>query len=144
MALGPDIESSSVRAALDPASVDTGGADRDRHLRGPGFLGVEAFPAWAFASTAAVPAPTAEGGAPAFGLEGEATIHGVTKPFSLRVAYLGSDADGAGRVIARFAASGELSRADFGIEWGGRAAAAFEVVADKVDVEIAVAAVLQV
>ena len=45
-----------LRAVLDAAGVDTGGARRDRDLRAPGLLAVEQVPTWLFVSEAVEPA----------------------------------------------------------------------------------------
>ena len=44
-------EASRVRAVIAAASLGTGNADRDAHLKSPDFLDVERFPALTFEST---------------------------------------------------------------------------------------------
>src|SRR5262245_31368690 len=47
---GADPVRSSVSVELDTASIDTGSADRDKHLRSSDFLDVERFPSMTFES----------------------------------------------------------------------------------------------
>src|SRR5687767_14628441 len=45
-----DVSRASVEASIDAASIDTGDADRDAHLRSAEFLDVERYPAITFKS----------------------------------------------------------------------------------------------
>src|SRR5258705_219039 len=62
------------------ASIDTGNAKRDQHLKGPDFFNVVQFPTIAFKSRA-----VARSGADAYEVTGDLTLHGVTRPVSLKV-----------------------------------------------------------
>src|SRR6478609_6834613 len=65
-----DVTASQVTAVVQLASVDTGSADRDAHLKSGDFFDVENNPTMSFTSTA-VTEDT---------LKGDLTIKGVTKP----------------------------------------------------------------
>lgn len=129
--IAEDPSRSSVTVRIDPASVDTNQPDRDNHLRSPDFFHVEEYPEWTFRSTR-IARDDDE-----WEVEGELTIHGVTKPVTLEVEYLGTAEDpmGAGQRIA-FEASTELNRTDFGLTWEGPQTAKGALVGKKVDVEI--------
>ena len=73
--------------SIDPASVDTNHAERDKHLRGSDFLDVTNYPGATFEST------TYTGDADRGTLEGILTLHGVTKPISIRLEKLGEGND---------------------------------------------------
>src|SRR4051812_4793493 len=52
--VGDDPYTSSVEATIGTASISTGQADRDNHLRGADFLNVETYPELTFKSTRVV------------------------------------------------------------------------------------------
>src|SRR5689334_17337393 len=49
--VGEDLASTSVSVTLDPATVSTGDANRDGHLKSGDFFDVEKFGQWTFVST---------------------------------------------------------------------------------------------
>ena len=55
------VENSVIEVTLQAASVDTGNADRDKHLRSKDFLHAEAFPVIAFQSKGLRRSPTTAG-----------------------------------------------------------------------------------
>jgi polyisoprenoid-binding protein YceI len=76
----------SATATLDATRIATGDPDRDASLRSPDFFDTKRFPTWAFISTKVTPH-----GAGAFTMDGNLTIHGVTRPERLDVT-VGGDA----------------------------------------------------
>ena len=108
--VGDDLDSTLVTATIQLASIDTGNADRDAHVRTDEFIDVTTRPTLGFRSTAIV----ADGDD--WRLEGEVTIGDVTAPVSLAVELGGLEGHpGDGRTHAGFEASGEIRRSDFGI-----------------------------
>jgi polyisoprenoid-binding protein YceI len=73
-------ENSSVSARIDVRSIDTGIVKRDNHLRSEEFFAVEKYPEITFKSRSVKPT-----GAQAGDILGDLTMHGVTKPVTLRV-----------------------------------------------------------
>ena len=98
----------SIAVEIDTASVDSGHAERDKHLRSADFLDVEKFPTATFASTAYE--GDAEGGA----MNGDLTLMGVTKPIAIAVRKVGEGDDPWGGYRAGFEGSVTLNRSDFG------------------------------
>lgn len=104
-------ERSSVTASVQTASVSSGNALRDEHVRSPRWLDAAQFPTMEFRSTAVrrTSDNTAE-------VTGDLTLHGATHPITLTVTLNQrgrSPANGA--QAAGFSATGVLSRAQFGI-----------------------------
>jgi polyisoprenoid-binding protein YceI len=95
---------SSVTAALDATKIATGEPDRDASLRSPDFFDTQRFPRWTFTSTKIV--PRADN---AFEVDGELTIHGVTRPEKLDVSVSGDAPH------QRYHATGEIDRHAFGM-----------------------------
>jgi polyisoprenoid-binding protein YceI len=100
-----------VEATIALASIDTGIADRDNHVRSPEFLDVETHPTITFRSTRI----TRDGGD--WQMEGEVTIADVTRPVTFDVEF-GGTSDAMGPVHAGFSTSGQVSRKDFGLDFG--------------------------
>ena len=103
---------SSVELKIDAASINTGNADRDKHLNSPDFFDTAKFPEIAFKSTKIVLK-----GKDTFEVTGDLTMKGVTKPVVLTVAANGFASDGHGGQKAGFDVTGKLNRKDFGVSW---------------------------
>lgn len=108
--VGATLETTSVTASVDIASVDTGNADRDAHVLAPDMLDVSARPSLAFRST------SISGEGDEWQLGGELTIGDVTAPVTLDVELGGvATFPGDGRRHAGFEATGQIRRQDFGL-----------------------------
>jgi polyisoprenoid-binding protein YceI len=108
--LGPDNVPTSVEATLDATKIDTHNDMRDGDLRGDRFLNVQQFPEITFKSTKIVPQ---SGGN--FVMNGDLTIHGVTKPVSVNGNVVGSVKDNKGKTHVGYAASLTLDRTQWGV-----------------------------
>ncbi|GAB3280091.1 YceI family protein [Parasphingorhabdus pacifica] len=100
---------STVTANIDPSSINTGNGDRDAHVRNEDFLDVEKYPTAGFRSTALRQDDDE------YVLDGELTLHGVTKPVSLEVELGGFTDDGQGGKVLGLTASTTINRTDFGV-----------------------------
>jgi len=119
-------------ATIDLASVDTGNPKRDEHLRSATFLDVASHPRVTYESTGV---RRAGGG---WVVDGDLTVHGVTRPVPLAVAATGFAADPDCGGHASFSATAVVDRTDFGIDgWTGGG-----VVGTKVRISLAITAVL--
>ncbi|MEV0116191.1 YceI family protein [Streptomyces sp. NPDC050844] len=113
LVVGESLETSSVTATIALASIDTGNADRDAHVRAPDLLDVERRPTMTFRSTRVA------GKEDDWTLEGELTIGDVTRPITLAVEFGGLQAfPGDERRHAGFEATGEIRRGDYGLDFG--------------------------
>ena len=102
---------SKVAAHIAAASLDTNVAELDELVRGPDLLDSERFPDIAFVSTSLRPTGKNVGE-----MDGELTIHGVTKPVTLSVTFNGGAPNPlTSRHTLGFSATGHFSRADFGL-----------------------------
>jgi polyisoprenoid-binding protein YceI len=126
-----DRYASSVEVTIDPASVSTGDANRDRHLRTGDFFDVENHPQWTFRSTAVKP-----DGADEFLLVGDLTIRGVTRQVALEAEFEGVTRDAWGNTKAGFSAEAEISRKDWGLEYNAALEAGGVVIGDKVKLSL--------
>ncbi|WP_428609633.1 YceI family protein [Sedimenticola sp.] len=101
---------SKVSVTINPASVDTNHAARDKHLRSKDFLKIDAFPQVTFNSTGYEVT-----GANKAVLKGDLTLRGVTKPITIDVTPIGAGKDPWGGYRRGFEGTTRLALADFGI-----------------------------
>jgi len=105
-------EASSVEVTIDTSSVNSNFSERDKHLRGANFLDVEKFPEASFVSKQVVPGSVEKG---QFALLGDLTLHGVTKPVTIKVKKIGEGKDPWGGYRAGFQGEAEINMRDFNI-----------------------------
>lgn len=129
LVVGDTIDTSSVAATIDLASIDTGNTDRDAHLRSGDLLDVEQRPTMTFRST------RVGGDGDAWTLDGELTIGSVTNPVTLDVEFGGVADFFDGTRHAGFEARGELRRKDFGLDFGPIGMMLGDVVKLELDLE---------
>jgi polyisoprenoid-binding protein YceI len=131
-----DITRSSVEASIDAASIDTREADRDTHLRSAEFLDVEKFPKLTFTSTRVTRTGQAE-----LEVEGDLTIHGVTRSVTFDASLLGTAKDPWGNERIAFEAETTINRKDFGLTWNAALETGGFLVGDEVAIAVSVQAV---
>jgi polyisoprenoid-binding protein YceI len=115
-----DPSKSSVKATIDVKSLNTGMDKRDAHLKSPDFFDVEKFPTITFESTKV--SKGAKAGS--WKVDGNLTLHGVTKPVTLDVDELTAPVKNPmmGGMMERGAsATATINRKDFGLTWAGPA-----------------------
>jgi polyisoprenoid-binding protein YceI len=108
-----DSSLSSVEASVDVATINTGDAQRDGHLKSADFFDAEKFPKLTFKSTSVAKKGEAE-----YAVTGDLTIHGVSKPVTFAVE--GPSAPGKdpwGNTRIGLSATTKINRKDFGLGW---------------------------
>ncbi|MGW6870717.1 YceI family protein [Streptomyces xanthophaeus] len=135
---GSDPARSTASIDVKIASVDTGIADRDGHLRGSDFFDAELFPLMTFRSSEA-----RQLGGDAYRITGELTIKDVTRPFSVDLEFNGSATDVYGAERVGFEGSAEILRSDWGLTWNAALEAGGVMVSDKVKLTFDISAVKQ-
>ncbi|MGE0731723.1 MAG: YceI family protein [Acidimicrobiia bacterium] len=133
----PDPLQSTVSADVELASVDTGNADRDNHLRSADFFETEAHRTMSFRSTS-IREDDGE-----LVLVGDLTLRGVTRPVELALEIGGFGPDAFGGTRAGFSATGEIKRSDFGLEYNAVLETGGLVLSDKVTINLEIQLVLQ-
>ncbi len=132
-------ERSSVEVKIDASSIDTGTPDRDNHLRSADFFDVAKFPEITFKSTRVEKA-----GGDRYKVQGDLTMHGVTKPAVLDMEHGGVGKDPWGGRRSAFSAKTTVDRKDFGLQWNQALETGGLLVGDKVEIDIEVEAVQKV
>ena len=129
---GTSLAETRAEATIDLNSVDTRDEKRDAHLRSADFFDIEnsgpmTFKATDFDGTTA---------------SGELTIKGVTRAVELDVEFLGLGLDPWGNQRLGFEASTVINRQDFGVTFNIPLDGGKVMVGDKVNIHLAVEAVL--
>ncbi len=122
-------------AAIDAASLDTGVAARDAHLRSADFFAVEEHPRISFATTSVQPLDGDR-----VRIAGELTIRGVTRPVQLDGELLGTARDVEDRDRIGLEATGVLDRRDFGLTWNTTVDGGGLLVGNRVDMRLEISA----
>ncbi|MFJ9031545.1 YceI family protein [Streptomyces sp. NPDC102274] len=130
------VEASRVDAVISAASIDTGNALRDKHLKSPDFLDVERFPEITYSSTGLTPA-----GPDRWTVRGLLSLHGVVREVDLDLSYLGTGPDPWGGVRAAFRATTELRREDFAMNYNQVVQAGISAIGTTLRVELDIQAV---
>jgi polyisoprenoid-binding protein YceI len=131
-----DLTKSSVKLSVDAASIDTGIADRDAHLRSPDFFDVEAFPELSYTSKRIEKVSS-----DAYRVFGDLTIRGTTREVPLDLEFGGVGKDPWGNERAGFNVKAKVDRKEFGLVWNQALEAGGVLVGDRVDIEVDLEAV---
>jgi polyisoprenoid-binding protein YceI len=108
--VGDTLDTTTVNATVDMASIDTANADRDAHVLSPDIIDVAQRPTMVFRSTRIA------GAGSEYQIEGDLTIGDVTRPVILAVELGGIENFPGGPRHAGFEATTEIRRKDFGID----------------------------
>lgn len=134
-------DNSKVEVEMAAASLDTGTADRDAHLRSADFLDVENFPTVTFRSKRIEGAMKAEGDK--FKVIGDLTIRGTAKEVTLDCVFEGTGKDPWGGIRAGARATAKIDRRDFGLTWNQALETGGFLVSNDLRIEIEVQGVKQ-
>lgn len=127
---------STVTASIALNSIDTRNEQRDNHIRSADFFDVAQHPTMTYRSTSL----SANG--ENWTLDGELSLHGVTRRVPLSLELNGFTADPYGGQRVGFSASAELNRRDFGVDISMPMDGGGVVVGDKITVTLEIEAVL--
>lgn len=134
--LDDDLAKAWVEVTIDAASIDTGTAQRDTHLRSADFFDAERFAELRFRSTRVESL-----GGDRLRVTGGLTIRDVTREVVLEVEPAGRGMDPWGNERIGFVARTSIDRKDFGLGWNQLLEAGGVLVGDRVDIELDVQAV---
>ena len=103
----------SIEITIDATSVDTQNAKRDGHLKGPDFFNSGEYPNATFKST-----KVESSGEDTFTVTGDLILLGKSKSYTFEAKKVGEGKDPWEGYRAGLAASFEIKRSDFGMNWG--------------------------
>ncbi len=121
-----DFSDAVFTVTIDVASIDTQVEMRDNHLKSADFFNVAQYPTMTFKSTSIKKIDEHK-----YKVDGQLSLHGITKPVTLKVWYRGTIEQKSGQV-AGFQITGMLDRKEFKV--GTKFPAS--VVSDKVKIKV--------
>jgi len=127
---GNNFNTAQINFEADTASITTGIADRDAHLRSDDFFNAEAFPKVLFTSTKISKIDDEN-----YKMEGNLTLRDVTKHIELNVESGGMVKDPWGNERAGFHITGKVNRKDFGLNWSMLIETGGAIVSDTVTID---------
>jgi polyisoprenoid-binding protein YceI len=126
----PDGTLKTAELTIDPASINTNVEARDNHLRSADFFDVEKFPTITFRSTKIDQKGTD------IALTGDLTMHGVTKPVTLKGELAQPVKDPWGNQRTALAVSTKINRKDWGLQWNQALEAGGWAVGEEVKISV--------
>ena len=132
------VERSRVAVRIEAASIDTGNAERDAHLRSPDFLDVDRFPVLTYRGDQVTRLSDER-----WRIDGELTIRDITRPVPLDVTYVGTGPDPWGGTRIALTATTQLVRRDYEINWNMGIPGGFVMVGPTLKVDLEIQAVQQ-
>lgn len=127
---------SHAELTIQVASVNTGHAQRDEHLRTNDFFDAPNFPQITFTSTAVEAVDDNS-----YRLTGDLTIKAITKPVAVDFEYTGTATDPFGNTRLGFEGTTTINRRDWGVEWNATLETGGVLVSDKVTLEFDISAI---
>lgn len=118
------------------ASVDTREPQRDAHLRSPDFFDTDQYPEIAFQSTSIRPLDE-----DTFEIDGDLSIHGVTRSLTLNATLEGTETDPQGNPRVGLSATAQIDRSDYEMKFNMALGSGNVVVSDKVKILLEISAV---
>jgi polyisoprenoid-binding protein YceI len=127
-----DFTNANINFTADAASINTDDEKRDGHLKSPDFFDVAKHPTINFKSTSMKKNGK---GANSYDLEGDLTMHGVTKHVKLLAIGANKTAkDPYGNVKNGFRVTGTINRKDFGLAWNAALETGGVIVSEEVSI----------
>ena len=105
-----DFTDASVTLVIDATSLDTRLPDRDTHLKSAEIFDAAKYPTMTFKSTS-----FKKTGENSYAIEGDFTMHGVTKPVTLHAEARSTYDEYSKKNLVGFRVSGVVKRLDYGI-----------------------------
>ena len=128
--IAPTFAESTVEVTINMASIESGSADRDTHIKSSDLFDVDQFPTATFCST------SVEWRGASGVVNGDLTIHGTTRRVPLEVTFEGHVRDPWGGDRGIFSAKAKINREDFGITWNVALEAGGLLVSKEIQIEI--------
>jgi polyisoprenoid-binding protein YceI len=126
-----DFTDASIDFMADVNSINTDDEKRDGHLKSADFFDAAKYPNITFKATSMKPTKAPN----TYDLEGDLTMHGVTKKIKLlAVGAPKAVKDPYGNIRYAFKVTGKLNRSDYGLKWNAVLEAGGVAVSDEVNV----------
>ena len=131
-----DAARTTIELTIRAASIDTGNADRDAHLRSNDFFDMDTHPTVTFTSTAVKRVDD-----DVFRVTGDLTLRGVTRPVTIDFELTGAAVDPFGNQRIGLEGRTTVNRRDWGLHWNAALDTGGVLVSEKVTLEFDVSAI---
>lgn len=122
-----DFSDAQINFTADIDSINTNNEQRDGHLKSDVFFDSALYPKVSFQSASFDKISDDN-----YKLNGNLTMHGITKPVTLSAELGGASNDMYGQSKIGFEISGKINRKDFGLEWNAALETGGVVLSDEV------------
>ncbi|MEW2289131.1 YceI family protein [Streptomyces sp. NPDC047841] len=133
---GADPTKSTATLDVQVASIETGNADRDGHLKSSDFFKIDEHPVMTFRSTKAESL-----GGDDYRITGELSLLGVTKPLTIDLEFNGAAKDPFGNERVGFEGKAEILRSEWGLTWNAALETGGVLVSDKIKLVFDISAI---
>ena len=127
----PDLTDAKIDFTVDVNSSDTDNEMRDKHFTCADFCVADKYPKMTFKSTSLKKLSGNK-----YVLNGNLTIHGITKPAKFDVSYGGTAKDGYGNTKAGFKGKGVINRFDYGLKYNALTEAGGAALGKDVEIDL--------
>ena len=134
--IGDDLSSAKVKGSAKVDSIDTSEPQRDAHLKSADFFDAENHPELTFESTS-----VREIDGETFEITGDLTMHGVTKPVTLKAEVQGTETDPWGNERVGLEITGKLDRSDWDMKFNQALGSGNLLVSDTVKLALDISAI---
>ena len=134
--IGDDLSSAKVKGSAKVDSIDTSEPQRDAHLKSADFFDAENHPELTFESTS-----VREIDGETFEITGDLTMHGVTKPVTLKAEVQGTETDPWGNERVGLEITGKLERSDWNMKFNQALGSGNLLVSDTVKLALDISAI---
>ena len=124
-----DFSDAKINFTVNINSVSTDNEKRDNHLKSADFFDVAKYPNMTFVSTSIENISDGK-----YNLKGNLTLHGVTKPITLKMSYSGTIKDPWGNTRAGLKVSGTINRINFGLKYNSTMEAGGLLIGEDVNI----------
>jgi polyisoprenoid-binding protein YceI len=128
-----DFTTAKANFTIEVGSINTKNEQRDGHLKSPDFFDAAKYPQIKFAITK-IENFDNDG---SYNIQGDMTMHGVTKNIKLEVEFGGVIKDPWGNTRAGLTVSGKINRKEFGLNFHATTDAGGVVLGDDVKIHVA-------
>ena len=134
--IGDDLSSAKVKGSAKVDSIDTSEPQRDAHLKSADFFDAENHPELTFESSS-----VREIDGETFEITGDLTMHGVTKPVTLKAEVQGTETDPWGNERVGLEITGKLDRSDWDMKFNQALGSGNLLVSDTVKLALDISAI---